>query len=41
MSSLVYLAETVAEDEVEVGLSDDLYRFLNHVVPVLVRDALN
>jgi hypothetical protein len=41
MSSLVYLAETVAENEVEVGLSDDLHRFLNHVVSVLVRDALN
>ncbi len=41
MSSLVYLAETVAENEVEVGLSDDLHRLLNHVVSVLVRDALN
>ncbi len=41
MLSLVYLAETVAENEVEVGLSDDLHRLLNHMVSVLVRDALN
>ena len=40
-SSLIYLAETVAENKVEVGLSDDLHRLLNHMVPVLVRNALN